>query len=143
MKHNLLLILAAAALSACSATTTMHAVDPGVSVKINKDASLALSAPISRTYPTTSFGQYHFRVGRAGMEPMYGVMPLKFNGGYLAADILFFAPATFFNLREVFPFYQFDVATGTVQYRKKSSDPWTRYTPTPAEAARAKAYFGQ
>src|SRR5690606_34285519 len=129
--------------SACSATTTMHSVDPGVSVKINQESSLALSAPISRTYPTTSFGQYHFQVRRTGLEPMYGLMPLKFNGGYLAADILFFAPATFYNLREVYPYYQFDAANGTVQYRKKTSEPWINYTPSPAEAARAKAYFEQ
>jgi hypothetical protein len=75
------------------------------------------------------------------MEPMYGLVPLKFNGGYLAAGILFFAPATFYNLREVYPFYEFDAAHGVVRYRKREQDPWMTHTPTAAEAERAKAYF--
>ena len=33
-----------------------------------------------------------------------------------------FAPAMFFNLREVYPFYEFDIATNQVKYRK-TKDP--------------------
>ena len=75
------------------------------------------------------------------MEPMYGLIPLKFNSGYLVADILFFAPAAFYNLREVYPFYEFDVEKNEVRYKKNVGDQWTVYKPTPAEVARAQAYF--
>jgi hypothetical protein len=102
-KQLLALPLFAALLSACTATTSLRSSDPTLAVKINDDAPLVLKSPISKTYKTTSFGQYRFRATQEGMEPMYGLIPLKFNGGYLVADILFFAPAAFYNLREVYP----------------------------------------
>ncbi len=74
---------------------------------------------------------------------MYGLVPLKFNGGYLATDILFFAPAMFFNLREVFPYYQFDLESNEVRYKKKESDEWTIYKPKVEEVERAKTYFDE
>lgn len=135
--------LIAALLSACTADTSLRANDPGMAVKINGDAPLYLKSPITKTYKATSFGQYRFRATREGMEPMYGLIPLKFNGGYLAADILFFAPAAFYNLREVYPFYEFDMDAGVVRYKKNEQDQWTSYTPTPAEVARARAYFNE
>ncbi len=76
------------------------------------------------------------------MDPMYGLVPLKFNGGYLALDILFFAPAMFFNLREVFPYYEFDSEEGVVRYRLEKDSDWTTYKPTVAEIAHAKSFFG-
>lgn len=141
-KTGIWLALLPLALAGCSATTTMSSNDPQLHVKINDQAPLALSQPVSRTYDTTSFGQYQFKAYRADGSEMYGVMPLKFNGGYLAADILFFAPAAFFNLREVFPFYEFDVEAGVIRYKKNLNDAWTVYKPTPAEAQRAATYFG-
>ncbi len=143
MKRLLALPLTAALLSACTATTSLRSSDPSLAVKINDDAPLVLKNPVSKTYKATSFGQYRFRATQEGMEPMYGLVPLKFNKGYLIADILFFAPAAFYNLREVYPYYEFDVAQGVVRYKKNESDQWTSYTPTAAEAARAQAYFGQ
>ena len=143
LKQLLALPLAAVLLSACTATTSLRSSDPSLAVKINDDAPLVLKNPISKTYKTTSFGQYRFRATQEGMEPMYGLMPLKFNSGYLAADILFFAPAAFYNLREVYPFYEFDVEQGVVRYKKNESDPWISYKPTAAEAERARAYFAK
>lgn len=133
--------LTASLLGACSATTSFQSSDPAVTVKVNQDNTLALSQPIQRTYPTTSFGQYHFKAYKQGAEPMYGLIPLKFNGGYLLADILFFAPATFFNLREVYPLYEFDTEAGVVRYKKKQQDAWMSYKPTAAETDRARKYF--
>lgn len=142
-KQILALPLIVALLSACSATTSLRSSDPTLTVKINDDAPLMLKDPVSKTYKTTSFGQYRFRATQDGMEPMYGLIPLKFNGGYLAADILFFAPAAFYNLREVYPFYEFDVAQGVVRYKKNEADQWISYKPTAAEAARAQTYFAK
>lgn len=132
-----------ALLAGCSASTTMHASDPDVSLHLNKDAPLVLNSAVTRTYSTTSFGQYRFKMVRPGKEPVYGLVPLKFNGGYLAADLLFFCPAMFYNLREVYPFYEFDAEHGVVRYRKRETDGWMTYTPSTAEIARAKAYFEQ
>ena len=56
-------------------------------------------------------------------------------------DILFFAPAAFFNLREVFPFYEFDIEKRVVKYRFKETDEWNVYTPLEAEANRAREFF--
>lgn len=142
-KQILALPVIAALLSACTATTTLRSSDPSLAVKINDDAPLVLSNPVNKTYKATSFGQYRFRATKEGMEPMYGLVPLKFNSGYLVADILFFAPAAFYNLREVYPFYEFDVAQGVVRYKKNEKDQWISYKPTAAEAERARAYFNQ
>lgn len=67
---------------------------------------------------------------------------MKFNGGYLAADILFFAPALFYNLREVYPYYEFDAEKQEIRYKKKPEDSWRIYHPLPEEVANSKAYFG-
>ncbi len=45
------------------------------------------------------------------------------------------------HLREVYPFYEFDVAQGVVRYKKNEADQWISYKPTAAEVARARAYF--
>lgn len=128
-------------LGACSATTSLQTSQPDVVLKINKGGAISLNDPFTKSYNTTSFGQFIFEASQDGEQPMYGLMPLKFNGGYLAADILFFAPAMFFNLREVYPFYEFDTQEGVVRYKKKAADPWHTYTPTSAEIERARSYF--
>jgi hypothetical protein len=137
----LLTAFAASVLAGCTATTSFRATDPELALAINKDAPIALDSPARRTYDTTSFGQFHFQATKPGQEPMYGLVPLKFNGGYLATDILLFAPGMFFNLREVYPIYEFDVAQGVVRYKKNESDAWMSYKPTTAEAERAKKFF--
>jgi hypothetical protein len=126
---------------ACSATTTLQATQPNTEIKV-KTGSEA-TAPTTESFKVTSFGNYEFEAKTAGHDPMYGILPLKFNGGYLALDIFLFAPATFFNLREVFPYYQFDVPAGVVRYKKNETDEWTVYTPQPDESERAKEYFAK
>jgi hypothetical protein len=100
------------------------------------------SVPRTEAHTTTSFGNYEFRAQAAGADPFYGVLPLKFNGGYLALDILFFAPAMFFNLREVYPQYEFDVEKKVVKFRQKDTDEWSVYTPLAKESDRARQFFG-
>lgn len=141
MKLRILAIPFVTILSACSATTTFQSVNSNTVLTIDKTESIALTEPSTHTYSTTSFGQYVFKASDEGEDPMYGLIPLKFNGGYLALDILFFAPATFFNLREVYPFYEFDVKSGVVRYKKEPEDAWRTYTATEDEVNRAKAYF--
>ncbi len=126
-------------LAGCTTTTSFNAAHPGTKVAVK--GTTEQTTPRRGTMSATSFGNYEFKAEKDGSEPMYGLLPLKFNGGYLAADILFFAPATFFNLREPYPYYEFDVEKNVIRYRKKQSDAWVDYEPTPSEADRAKHYF--
>ena len=133
------LALALGLLSGCSATTTLSAAQGGTTIQVKSSA--ATDCPRTETYSTTSFGNYEFRAESPGYEPLTGILPLKFNGGYLAADILFFAPAMFFNLREVFPYYEVDLEARVIRYRQKADEPWTEYVPTAAESARGANHF--
>lgn len=126
-------------LSACSAVTSVSSVQPDTSITIKNGTGT--SNPRTEKLSATSFGNYEFKVEQADGKSLYGVLPLKFNGGYLAVDILFFAPAAFFNLREVYPYYQFDIDKGVVRYKSKATGPWLEYAPIAAESERAKAYF--
>lgn len=130
-------------MSGCTATTNFEAVQSDVSLRVNENPEFNIVNNSNHRYSTTSFGQYKFKAEKEGVEPMYGLIPLKFNGGYLAVDILFFAPAMFFNLREVFPYYQFDIENNEIRYKKKKSDEWTIYKPKAEEVEHAKRYFGE
>jgi hypothetical protein len=127
-----------ALISACSSMTTISSPDSGTTFAL-KDKTLSL--PVSQDMKGTSFGNYEFRATETGSEPFYGILPLRFKGGHLAADIILFAPAAFFNLREAFPFYDIDVKNGVIRYKNKATDGWIEYKPKPKEAARAQNYF--
>lgn len=135
-----LLALAPAALAACTAATSISTPQSEVAVRL-RDKSYA-TLPANDKVPTTTFGNFEFKAEQPGQEAFYGVLPLKFNGGYLALDILFFAPAMFFNLRGAFPEYQMDLEKRVVRYRTGAAASWTEYKPTPAETERSKRYFG-
>jgi hypothetical protein len=99
------------------------------------------AAPRTEEFGTTSFGNYEFLAESPGFEPFTGILPLKFNGGYLALDILFFAPAMFFNLREVYPYYEIDMQARVVKYKNKGDEEWHIYVPREAEVARGREFF--
>ncbi|POZ62974.1 hypothetical protein [Chromobacterium alticapitis] len=142
MKKILALTVCALALSGCAATTTMSSSAPKAAIAIHQDKQVVnMDLPQTRSYSTTSFGNYEFKATAEGKPPLYGLLPLKFNGGYLATDIVLFLPALFFNLREVFPYYDFDLEHGVVRYRSKATDAWTAYTPSQAEADRARSHI--
>ncbi len=129
-------------LSACSSMTTISSPDAGATLVL-RDRTLAL--PATTQVKGTSFGNYEFKatassVG-AGAEPFYGILPLKLNGGHMAADIILFAPGMFFNLRGAFRFYEVDLGNRVVRYKDDRSDPWLEYKPKPEEEARAREFF--
>lgn len=126
-------------LSGCAATTTISATQANAVIDVKTSTQVA--HPRTESFSTTSFGNYEFRARAEGHEPFFGILPMKFNGGYLALDILFFAPATMFNLREVYPLYEFDVEKKVVKFRKKESDEWNTFVPLEVEAARAREFF--
>ena len=77
-----------------------------------------------------------------GGRTLYGILPLKVNGGTMAASILFFAPALFIGgFRDVMPFYQFDPDANELHYRSTEKEEWRLYKPLNAEAERARAFF--
>ncbi len=66
--------------------TSFEAAQSDVSLRINEKPRFNIVENPDHTYSTTSFGQYKFKAEKEGMNPMYGLIPLKFNGGYLATD---------------------------------------------------------
>jgi len=137
--RNLLVAGAVLLLSACTSMATLSSAHEGTVVSLREKQ---VSLPAKQPLKSTSFTNFEFRAVDSGYEqPFYGVLPLQFRGGHLALDILFFAPGAFLNLRTAFPYYQFDVVNQVVRYKVNESDPWTEYRPTPAEIARAEAYF--
>lgn len=134
-------LLAAAAvtlLAACTSVSSLTSVQPGTMVSL-RDKSVA--TPGRQPLKSTSFTNFEFKATYAGSQPFYGVLPLEFRGGHVAADILFFPPGMFLNLRTAFPYYEFDVDKQVVRFKENAADPWIEYRPTDAEMARAKAYF--
>ncbi len=130
--------IAATLLAACSSMTTISSTRPGTQLAV-KEKRLAL--PAHENMKGTSFGNYEFKAVDDGFDPFYGILPLSFKGGHLAADIILFAPGAFFNLRAAFPFYEIDVGKGVIRYRKTEQEAWNEYRPKPEEAARARTYF--
>lgn len=128
---RLLALAATVPRAACTAMTHITTVQPDAQVSIA--TSKETTTPRSERFSTTSFGNYEFKAEAPGKEPFYGILPLKFNGGYLALDILFFAPATFFNLREVYPYYEFDLDKKHVRYKKNPEEEWSIFVPLKAD----------
>jgi hypothetical protein len=136
--RQILLVALLVCVSACSSMTTISSPHAGTTLSL-KDRNVNL--PLTEKMKGTSFGNYQFRAVDAGFEPFYGVLPLRFKGGHLAADIILFAPAAFFNLREVFPYYEIDVSQGLIRYKNTPTEGWTEYKPKPEETAHARTFF--
>ena len=136
-------IILSSALLACTSTATIRSTNGSSLLKVNNKTPINIGQKTKQTYPVTSFGKYKFKLTKKGRKPMYGIIPLKFNGGYLALDILFFTPAMLFNLREAYPYYEFDIGKKVVKYKKRASDEWSSYKPTEPDIEQAKSYFGE
>lgn len=126
-------------LSACASTTSMTARDPQTQINLR---GTVLELPAQHSLRGTSFGNYEFKAQAPGQDPFYGVLPLQFKGEHLALDVLLFMPAAFFNLRAAFKFYEIDVGNQVIRFKSKASAEWTEVRPKPAEAERARVYFG-
>jgi hypothetical protein len=107
------------------------------------DEKSAVAAPRSESFPVSTFGKYEFKAELPGKEPFYGMLPRKFNGGYLALDILLFTPAMLFNLKEVYPFYEFDVEKKVLRFKTTRSETWNTYAPSLEEINRSRGHFGE
>lgn len=139
---NVVALCLASLLCACSAMTTISSPQEGATLVL-RDRTLLL--PATEKVKGTSFGNYEFKATEkndgTGSEPFYGILPLRMNGGHMAADIILFAPGMFFNLRSAFPFYEVDARNHVIRYKNNKADAWVEYKSTPEEEARARAFF--
>jgi hypothetical protein len=132
-------LFAVVMVSACSSMATITSPNTGTMVVL-RDETLVL--PAKQNIKGTSFGNYEFKAtDPTSSEPLYGILPLQMKGGHMAADILLFAPAMFFNLRGAFAYYEIDARNGVIRYKNAAGDSWNEYKPKPEEAARARSYF--
>src|SRR4249919_2268070 len=100
INQRLLVVGAAALLSACTSVATISSVQSGTVVSLREHA---VTTPGQQPLKSTSFTNFEFKAIEPGNDqPLYGVLPLEFRGGHLALDILFFAPGAFLNLRTAY-----------------------------------------
>ncbi|MBX3619656.1 MAG: hypothetical protein KF891_06670 [Rhizobacter sp.] len=130
-----------AMLQGCVTTSQFTAVTPGTTLSI-RDASDEKALPRSEGLTSKATGQYEFMAVAPQGDPLYGILPLKVNGGKIVASIMFFAPALFIGgFRDPYAFYEVDPAARALRYRFTESEDWYTYVPTKAESQRAKTYF--
>lgn len=124
----------------CTTATRFEGAAPGTRFSLREFEVVEL--PKDMVLESKATGQYEFMATTPSCDALYGILPLRVNGGTMAASIALFAPALFIGgFRDVFAFYQLDPVEGVVRYKNKAEDDWRRYKPTSAESERAKRYF--
>ncbi|HEY9108206.1 MAG TPA: hypothetical protein VIN58_16095 [Roseateles sp.] len=136
-----LIVLALAALQACSTVSPrFETTVPGATLALSKKEPVTL--PANFEVDSKATGQHLFKVVAPGGREMYGLLPLRVNGGKMAGSILFFAPALAIGgFRDPFPFYEFDPENGTLRYKMTAEAEWRLFKPSEAEAERARTFF--
>lgn len=132
--------LAAATLAGCATTTHLDGAQPGTTLKIvgYQDASL----PRTQELDSKATGQHLFMATGPDGKKMYGLLPLRVNGGTMAMSILFFAPALAIGgFRDTFAYYEVDVDKNVLRYKSKPQEAWRTYNPLDIEADRSRAAF--
>ena len=127
-------------LGGCSTVSRLEGTAPGATLAIRGIDRTEL--PRTEDLASKATGQYEFMATTPAGKKLYGLLPLKVNGGTMAMSIIFFAPALFIGgFRDVFPFYQVDPENNVVRFKLKETDEWRQYQPVIAEGNRSKAYF--
>jgi hypothetical protein len=135
-----ILALAVVIIQGCAATTRFEPAAPGTTLTLKTGERIDLPAEVSLDSKAT--GQHEFVATAPSGKSLYGILPLRVNGGKMAVSILFFAPALFIGgFRDVFPFYQLDPDGGVLRYKSEAREDWRLYQPTAAESDRAKQTF--
>jgi len=96
--------------------------------------------PIKEELSVRTFGSYHFVAQKNGADPLYGVIPLHVNAGYIVLDALFFAPLILINARGAYPFYEIDYEKAIVRYSDDGQQ-WYDYKITSEESDFSKNYY--
>lgn len=124
----------------CTTATRFEGAVPGTRFSLREFEVVEL--PKEMVLESKATGQYEFMATTPACDALYGILPLRVNGGTMGASIVLFAPALFIGgFRDVFAFYQLDPVEGVVRFKNKAEDDWRRYKPTSAERERAKRYF--
>lgn len=135
------LLACVALLQGCMTTSQFTTATPGTTLTI-RDASDQKALPRTEELSSKASGQYEFMAVPPQGQPLYGILPLKVNGGKIVASILFFAPAMFIGgFRDPYIFYEVDPAAQSLRYRFTEKEDWHTYMPTQEESDRAKSYF--
>lgn len=140
MFRNTFLVGAVLLLQACSSTARFDAVQSGARLSVGDLAPVQL--PHAFDLGAKATGQHEFKVEGADGKTMYGILPLKVNGGRMAVSILFFAPALAMGgFRDAYANYKFDLDRGEVLYQATDGGDWRVYRASAAEVNRAKLRF--
>jgi hypothetical protein len=133
-------IAAAAILQGCSTMAHLEGASPGVMLSLSGKESVEL--PYDVKLDSKATGQHLFKAESSSGQTLYGLLPLRVNGGTMAGSIMFFAPALFIGgFRDAYPFYRFDPDAGVMYFKRKEGDEWRLNKPTIAESERAKNFF--
>lgn len=134
-----LLLLALVLLQGCTAMTKLDAARPGSTLAVRGLDRTEL--PRTEELKSKATGQHEFMAASPTGATLFGILPLRVNGGRMSMSIAFFAPALFGGFRDAFPFYEFDPDEGVLRYKYREQDEWRTYKPTMAESERARQYF--
>ena len=133
--------LVALLLQGCSAMTHFESPTPGTVLTIKEVGPIALPQDVELKSKST--GQHEFMATTPSGQTLYGILPLRVNGGHMATSIVLFAPALAIGgFRDAYPTYQVDAEAGVLRYKGKVTDTeWREYRPNAAEVSRAKSHF--
>jgi len=124
--------------SGCSTLSTISSTQPNVSVRIMEKPNAPM--PVKEELSVRTFGSYLFVAQKEGADPLYGVIPLHVNIGYIILDALFFAPLALLNARGAFPFYEIDYEKAIIRYSDDGKN-WNDYKITSEESDYSKNYY--
>ena len=133
-----LLMAAVVLTSSCSTLSTISSTQPDVYIRImDKPSALA---PVKEELSVTTFGSYRFMAEKKGSDPLYGVIPLYVNVGYIILDALFFAPTVLFNARSAYSFYEIDYDKAIIRYSDDGKH-WYDYKIISEEIDHSRNYY--
>lgn len=139
---SMALIIFAVLVTGCHTTSRISSTSDATKVRILKTGIYG-ETPQTCGISWTTFGRYPLKVEKEGCEPLYAQLPLRVSGGAITCDILFFAPALFFNMQHPFPFYEFDVENKVIKYKRKENQNWINYHVPEDQQLRIKSQFEQ
>lgn len=98
-------------ISACSTRAAFIAENSYGPAKLEIKGRDVGQLPTTTEIRSTTFGKYNFSV-TDDKTKLEGILPLKVRPGRIVMDILFFAPALFFNIQAACEKYIFNMETG-------------------------------
>lgn len=124
--------------SGCSTLSTISSTQPDVSIRIMEKPYAPM--PVKEELLVRTFGSYHFVAKKEGADPLYGVIPLHVNVGYIILDALFFAPLILINARGAYPFYDVDYEKAIIRYSDDGQN-WFDYSVTSEESDYSRNFY--